>query len=232
MSNNFNPRIHIGETHGVYTIVDMLPNKDKYGHYIYKGICNECGYERFSHYGGFSGEKSITRICNHLYINGNFIKNTVWDNKRIGSIFRGIKARCYNLNNKAYRWYGAKGIEVCDEWLKNPKLFEEWSVNNGYSDELTIDRIDENKDYCPENCRWVTNVNNAKYKSTTSLIEVDNETHTGKEWANVLGFGVNVINTYIRKYGIENVIEFIRRFKKNPTLKPKNRQSYYDLYMS
>ena len=69
--------------------------------------------------------------------------------------------------------YGGKGIRVCQEWLDNPELFEEWSLENGYEDNLTIDRIDSTKDYCPDNCRWVTLEDNAKYKSTTRVLDVD-----------------------------------------------------------
>ena len=232
MSKNFDPRSHIGETHGVYTLVDMLEEKDKYGHYVYKGICKECGYEKFSHYGNFSGPKSKTVVCNHLDARGEYIKNTHWNHRRIGNIFQGMKNRCYNENDKSYRWYGEKGIKICDEWLNNPLLFEKWSLNNGYQDNLTIDRIDENKDYSPGNCQWITLENNTKYKSTTSLIEINGEIHTGKDWARILGFGINRINIYVREYGMENTKRFIEKYMENPTLNPKNKQSYYDLYMN
>ncbi|MGN5457080.1 MAG: hypothetical protein ACI4XN_13890 [Candidatus Kurthia intestinigallinarum] len=232
MSNNFDPKCHIGETHGVFTLVDILDEKDKYGHYIYKGICNKCGYIKFSHYGNFSGPKSMTTVCNHLDANGQYIIQTRWYNKRIGKIFAGMKRRCYNQNSKEYRWYGAKGIKICNEWIINPKLFEDWAINNGYSDSLTIDRKDETKDYSPDNCRWITGKNNSKYKSTTSLIDVNGEVHTGQDWSKILGFGVNRINIYIRKYGLENVVKFIELYIQNPTLKPSHKQSYYDLYMN
>lgn len=228
----FDPKSHIGEVHGVFTIVGMLDKKDKYGHWIYKGVCNECGYVKYSHYGGFSGEKSKTTICRHVELGGRYLRNIHWENNRIKSIFHGMKSRCYNKEDKNYRWYGAKGIKICDEWLDNPKAFEEWAMNHGYSDNLTIDRKDENKNYCPENCTWVTLENNSKYKSTTSLVEVNGEIHTGREWSEKLGFGVNVINTYIRKYGEENTKEFIRRYLNSPGYKPKRNQSYYDLYMN
>lgn len=230
----FDPRSHIGEIHGIYKIVDVLNKKDKYGHWIYKGVCQECRYVKYSHYGDFSGEKSKATICNHVDANGNYIKPVQWLNKRIGHIFKGMKSRCYNPNDKAYRWYGEKGIKICDEWINNPKLFEEWALNNGYEDNLTIDRLDENKDYCPENCVWITNIDNSKYKSTTSLIDVDNQIYTGREWSEKLGLGTNIINTYIRKYGRENTKEFIRRFLNNPEMKfkIKPKQSYYKLYMN
>ena len=225
---------HVGETYDIYTLIEFLNEKDKYGHYLYKGKCKICGYETVRPFSHFSAPSAIANNCKHLDRNGNYynFNKYNWSNERIGSIFNGIKDRCYNKNNKSYKWYGEKGVKVCKEWIDNPKLFENWALSNGYKDDLTIDRIDENKDYCPENCRWVTNINNAKYKSTTSLIEVDGETHTGKDWARILGFGVNLINNYIRKYGLENTIEFIKRYRVNPILKSKGNQSYYDLYMA
>ena len=225
---------HVGETYGIYTLIEFLNEKDKYGHYLYKGKCKICGYETVRPFSHFSAPSAITNNCKHLDRNGNYynFNKYNWSNERIGSIFNGIKDRCYNKNNKSYKWYGEKGIKICKEWIDNPKLFEIWALSNGYKDDLTIDRIDENKDYCPENCRWVTNINNAKYKSTTSLIEVDGETHTGKDWAKILGFGPNLINNYIRKYGLENTIKFIKKYQANPTLEPKGNQSYYDLYMT
>ena len=225
---------HIGETYGIYELIEFLNEKDKYGHYLYKGKCKVCGYEIVKPFNHFSAPSAITNNCKHLDRSGNYynFNQYTWDNKRIGTIFSGIKDRCYNKNNKSYRWYGEKGVKVCKEWIDNPKLFENWALSNGYKDDLTIDRIDENKDYCPENCSWITNNDNAKYKSTTSLIEVNGKIHTGKDWAKILGFGSNLINTYIRKYGLENTIKFIKKYQANRTLEPKGNQSYYDLYMT
>lgn len=128
----------------------------------------------------------------------------------------------------------AKGIKVYQEWVDNPWLFEKWALENGYDDSLTIDRINENKNYCPENCRWVSRKDNAKYKSTTRLIEVNNQSHTGREWADVLCVGTNLINGYIRFYGLDDTKEFIKRFLENPSLRNKaeHGQSLFDLYMS
>ena len=227
-------RDHVGEIHGIYKIIEMLEEKDIYGFNLYKGICQKCGYEKIGTHSEFTAPSKIATRCTHLDQNGNYrIFNTyTWDNKRIGAIFNGIKVRCYNKNDKSYRWYGKKGIRICDEWINNPKSFECWAIANGYSDELTIDRIDENKDYSPDNCRWITLQDNANYKSTTSLIEVNGEIHSGQDWAKILGFGQNRINIYVREHGLENTIEFIKRYQNNPTLKPKHKQSYYDLYIN
>lgn len=220
---------HIGETVGIYKIVESMPYKDNSNHTLYKGVCKECGFERIARYNRL---QKVTE-CKHIGINGEIINyETKWANHRIKSIFNTMRRRCYNENERTYRWYGAKGIKICDEWLNNPHLFEEWAMQNGYEDYLTIDRRDETKDYSPSNCRWVTLSQNSKYKSTTSLIDVNGEVHSGKDWANILGLGCNRINIYVRKYGLENTIEFIKKYLEHPNLKPNRRQSYYDLYMN
>ena len=219
----------VGTRIGIYDVLYECEGKTNDGHKLYHVKCSKCGWETDMM------KRSIKRAtqCKHISVNGNYINYQVgWKNKRIASIFSGMKDRCYNSNCKDYSKYGGKGIKICDEWLNNSTLFELWSLDNGYSDQLTIDRIDGNKDYSPNNCRWIPLEDNARYKSTTSLITVNNETHTGRNWAKILGIGTNKINEYIRKHGLNNTIQFIERYLKNPGLKPKNKQSYYDLYMT
>lgn len=233
MKKNLNPNSHIGEMHGIYTIIGVSNERTKRGDILYKIKCKECGYEKCACYWDIAGNKTIY-TCTHLTRRKlSSAEPTKWNNHRIGNIFNAMKQRCYNKNDKNYRWYGAKGVKVCNEWLNNPETFEEWSLQNGYADELTIDRVDEDKDYSPDNCRWIPHVDNTKYKSTTSMINVDGEVHSGIDWSKILGLGRNRINTYIRQYGLNNVIEFIRRYLKNPDLKPiNNNHSIYSVYMS
>lgn len=105
--------------------------------------------------------------------------------QRLYGIWKGIKQRCNNNNNPAYKNYGGRGISICDEW-NDYTHFMDWALDNGYADNLTIDRIDVNGNYGPENCRWVTNDAQANNKRTSHLITIGSETKTLKEWCDIL----------------------------------------------
>lgn len=105
---------------------------------------------------------------------------------RIYRIFIGMKYRCNNPNSVDFERYGGRGIKICDEWERENgfELFYNWSINNGYNDSLTIDRIDNNKNYEPSNCRWATMSEQGKNKSNNNLITINGKTQTLSEWAN------------------------------------------------
>lgn len=80
--------------------------------------------------------------------------------ERLYSIYCDMKKRCYNKRCNGYKYYGGKGITICEEWLENFNSFYKWAIENGYDEELTIDRIDSSGNYEPVNCRWITRSEN------------------------------------------------------------------------
>lgn len=137
-----------GEKFGNLTVLERLPNKNK--HIVYRCIC-ECGnYREVASTRLKSGE--ITSCgCSGYKLEHHHLSNT-----RLCRIWRNMKTRCYNKNSPNYKYYGEKGVLICDEWRNSFSAFYDWSINNGYSDNLTIDRINPFGNYEPNNCRWVT----------------------------------------------------------------------------
>lgn len=109
--------------------------------------------------------------------------------------------RCEKEYSVVYKHYGGRGIAVCDEW-HDFSAFMEWALNNGYSESLTIDRIDNNKGYSPDNCKWATMTEQANNKRNNVRITVNGETMTINQWARALGINRTAIKSRL-KNGVE-----------------------------
>lgn len=125
------------------------------------------------------------------------------DNRRHGktarlySIWRGMLWRC-NHKNRSKNSYTKNNIKVCDEWF-DYKLFKDWALENGYKDNLSIDRIDYKGDYTPENCRWVSAIEQSNNKSNNHLITYKNKTMTLAEWARETGINYSTLRSRINR---------------------------------
>ena len=183
-----------GERYGRLLVLEHY-GKDHRGKHLWKCVC-DCGnevvvrgeYLKSGHTKSCGCNKSISHTITHGK-----------SKSRLYKIWVGMKERCYNPNRNSYCWYGAKGICVCDEW-DDFENFYDWSMNNGYSDELTIDRIDSNGNYCPENCRWSTDREQANNRSTNRIIEYNGESHTLEEWSRITGIASNTIRMRLDEY--------------------------------
>lgn len=147
-----------------------------------------------------------TKSCGCVKIN--FFLTHGLSETRLYNIWTDMKQRCYNSNSKAYEYYGGRGIVICDEWKEDFTNFYNWANENGYSDELTIERKDCNGNYEPSNCCWITQFEQHGNTRRNKFIEHNNEKHTVAEWARIKNMHPQTIWSRIRLgWNIDDAIE-------------------------
>ena len=211
---------YVGQVFGIYTIIGVRKERKNDGHLLYDCRCNVCGNTFVRRMYDIRHSKE----CQHIQVN--------WNSRRLGKIYHDMLNRCYNNSATGYRWYGEREVGVCEEWSSDPKSFETWALNSGYADDLTIDRIDADKNYCPTNCRWVPLEENARRAGQVNWITIGDTTLTGRQWAQELGLGLLTIDRYIRVYGVDKTKELISAILQSPlsTKHRKPRQSWFSVY--
>lgn len=117
---------------------------------------------------------------------------------RLYKIWKSMKGRCYLTSNTSYKRYGARGIRVCSEW-HDYQIFRKWTLDNGYDDSLTIDRIDVNGDYEPNNCRWATPKEQANNTRRNRNLTAFGKTLTMTQWSEITGIKVATIWARLHK---------------------------------
>lgn len=149
----------------------------------------ECDSDKYYIIVGTELSRGKTKSCGCLIAEENKRRSILWkeaytyntskkDILRLHGIFRGMKERCYNLLSKDFPTYGGRGIKICDEWLLNKDSFVSWAFEHNYKENLTIDRINVNGDYEPNNCRWITLHEQGSNKRTTLYINYKGEERT------------------------------------------------------
>lgn len=159
----------------------------------------DCGNIKSIH--GQSLRRGLTKSCgcyNLEALSKNKSKHKM-TNSRLYKIWIDVHTRVFNTKHRSYKWYGAKGVTIYDEWKNSFESFYEWSMNNGYEEHLTLDRIDSNGNYEPSNCRWVTMKKQQNNRSSNRLITYQGETHTSAEWADILGMNYHTLQTRLTR---------------------------------
>ena len=183
-----------GEKYGRLTVLG-LSWSNKNGDCYFKCQC-DCGNEKIIR--GQYLKTGRVKSC------GCLTKERIPANKthgmsktRLFKIWSGMKQRCYNPNNNKYSVYGGRGIRVCDDWIKDFISFKEWAMKNGYSENLSIDRIEPNGNYEPSNCRWATMEEQANNTRKTIFLEHNGERRSIAEWSKITGISKDTL--YQRK---------------------------------
>ena len=200
--------IPIGTKFGHWTVIGE-PIRDKNG-YHKKYLC-ECDCEkhtqRYVDSQNLKRGKSISCGCVTAECTRKRRTKHGEAGTRLFYILVNMKERCFNPNSNAYKNYGERGIVVCQEWMHSYECFRDWELKNGYSDDLTIDRIDVNGNYEPTNCRWATNKEQCNNKRNNQLITYNGETHNTAEWSDILGIKKQTLQSRIdRGYPIEDIL--------------------------
>lgn len=177
------------------TVIERAEN-NKHNRAQWKCIC-DCGNTIIV--SGNALLKGNTKSCGCLTaeaIRKSKNKKHGMSNTRIFHCWSAMKDRCNNPNNKAYKNYGGRGITICPEWMEFQPFYD-WSMANGYADNLTIDRINVNGNYEPSNCQWITKKEQNNNKRNNHLIEYNGETKTIAQWAEIAGLKRRVLTQRI-----------------------------------
>ena len=174
-----------GKTFGRWKVIERGPN-NKTNHVMWLCECQcEKKTKKFIAGGDLRLGKTKSCGCYNSEI-ASERKTHGLSNTRLYHIWHDMKRRTLNLNCSTYDEYGGRGIKVCKEWMRLEN-FIDWAIKNGYQDNLTIDRIDVNGDYCSENCRWATNIEQANNKRTNNFLEFNGKKLTVAQWSKLLG---------------------------------------------
>ena len=203
-----------GQVFGRLTVVRRADNnEDGRVCWLCKCACgNECVVKSNSLLTGHTSSCGCLRLEN---LRAAITKWTPEERSILDDHFSGMIQRCYNSNNPAYHDYGGRGIKICDEWLdpiKGRRNFVEWAKANGYAHGLTIERIDVNGNYCPDNCSWISLSQQQQNKQNTVWIEVKGYKRNINQWSDFLCFPRWKLRYMYRKYGKDAVVNYIGQY--------------------
>ena len=181
----------LGMRFGSWTVIDTAPTHitDSGNRFtMWKCKC-DCGTIKNVFTNSLINGRSTSCGCNHSRMAAETAKQTFTTHgeskTRLYKIWAGMRKRCRDKNAYNYYLYGGRGIDVCDDW-NDFVTFKLWAEQSGYDDSLSIDRIDVNGNYEPDNCRWATRIEQSNNRRANRYISFNNETHTIAEWSCIL----------------------------------------------
>lgn len=214
---------YTGKRFHYLTVIRFIPPEERSGYShskdVRRWLCQcDCGKYIRVRSDQLKNDRIKSCGCMTAKINGDAHRTHGQKGTRIYKIWANMKDRCYNRKSKDYPRYGGRGIFVCQEWLESFQSFYEWSMENGYEDKLSIDRINNEGGYSPSNCRWTTGKKQCRNRRNTIYIKYKGEEKPLQEWCDLLGFPSYVAHQrYKRRLTGEQIFE-------NPIRKCKRKE--------
>lgn len=186
-----------GQTYGRLTVLRMAASKD--GRAMWECVCT-CGRHTIT--SGYALRSGMAKSCTCLQKDKARarLKTHGMSDTNLYHTWVNMRKRCESKSSQDYQHYGGRGISVCTEW-HDPIVFISWALSSGYKNGLTIDRIDNDGNYCPSNCRWVNRKMQARNTRRNNLLTYKGETHCVMEWACITGIPESTIRCRVYRYG-------------------------------
>lgn len=196
----------LGKRFGRLVVIEEAPSRNNKAMWVCK--C-ECGNITHPVGGGDLRSGKVSSCgCLHNELLSATMKKHGQKNTRLYRIWQNMKNRCRNSNVPCFDVYGGRGIKVCKEWDEDFMSFYNWAMDNGYNDNLTIDRIDVNGDYCPENCKWSTTKEQSNNLRKNVIVEINGEKHTLAEWSQISGIKYfTIYQRYLRGWSGSHLLD-------------------------
>lgn len=180
-----------GQRFGILTAIEPTEGRD-FASIIWKCKC-DCGNYKLASVAQL--RSGNYKSCGCLHVKHGLYKHPLF------TVWYDIKRRCYDESRYCYKNYGGRGITMCDEWRDDFKSFYDWAMTHGYNEGLTIDRINNDGNYEPGNCRWATMKSQCNNRRSNKYLTYNNRTQTIAEWADEYGLNQHTLYSRINSYG-------------------------------
>jgi len=203
------PRINvnIGDKYNNLTIIEEV---EKYnGRRYFRCLC-DCGQETIARFISLRSGKTKSCGCRKII---NLRTNAIRHGKhktRLYRVWAGMIQRCYNKNAKAHKHYGYRGIIIDETWRNDFLNFERWALENGYKDNLTIERLNVNGNYVPSNCIWIPQSHQMRNTRRSKILTLNGESHCVTEWARKIGIANSSMVKRLKNWPIEKALSTIK----------------------
>ena len=183
-----------GKKYNMLTVISFYDIQDKKSRWLCE--C-DCGNKKVL----FAKDikNGNTKSCGCLLHQKKYDDKTEMKIKRLQRIYYNMKQRCYDKNNPLFKYYGKRNIKIYNEWIKDINKFFEWALNNGYNDNLTIERIDVNRNYEPNNCKWITKTQQGYNKTNTVLYTIEGQTKCLSEWCKLHKINYHIVYKRLKR---------------------------------